>query len=51
MTLWPISMLSRIFDKPSIAVPASQAGGMMLKKSRARPPTSKARCALMIRWM
>ena len=27
MTLWPISMLSRIFDSERAAVPASQAGG------------------------
>ncbi len=27
MTLWPISMLSRIFESESAAVPASHAGG------------------------
>ena len=27
ITLWPISMLSRIFDSESAAVPAIQAGG------------------------
>src|ERR1700722_4521431 len=51
MMLWPISMLSRIFEIPSIAVPASQAGGKMPANSRARPPTSSARCVLMTRRM
>ena len=35
MTLWPISMLSRIFDSESAAVPASQAGGRKPTKSSA----------------
>src|SRR3984885_10092669 len=51
MMLWPISMLSRIFEIPSIAVPASQAGGKMPANSSARPPTSSARCVLMTRRM
>src|SRR6185295_17183937 len=51
MTLWPISMLSRIFDPASITVPASQAGGRTPANNRARPPTSSARWALITRRM
>ncbi len=51
MTLWPISMLSRIFDAASSAVPASQAGGKMPANSSARPVTSMERWALITRRM
>src|SRR4051795_9973612 len=45
MTLWPISMLSRIFDSASAVVPASQAGGRMPSMSSPRPATSRPRWA------
>jgi hypothetical protein len=51
ITLWPISMLSKIFDTASMAVPASQAGGRIPAISSARPPTLNARWALMTRRM
>jgi hypothetical protein len=48
MTLWPISMLSRIFDSESAAVPSSH-DARERRSSSARPPTSSARCALITR--
>jgi hypothetical protein len=47
MTLWPISMLSRIFDTESAATPAIHAGGRKPANSSPRPATSSARWALM----
>ena len=40
MMLWPISMLSKIFDTASSAVPAIHAGGRIPanSKPRRRPP-------------
>ncbi len=35
MTLWPISMLSRIFDSDSAAVPPIQAGGRKPEEQQA----------------
>ena len=43
MTLWPISMFSRILPAASIAVPASQAGGNMLANKVMRPATISRR--------
>ena len=47
ITLWPISMLSRIFDSARAAVPPSQAGGSQPANSSVRPPISSVRWALM----
>ncbi len=41
MTLWPISMFSRILASESTTVPASQAGGNSEGSSSARPPIGK----------
>src|SRR4051812_29227445 len=45
MTLWPISMLSRIFDSANAVVPASQGGGRVPRMSSPRPATSRPRWA------
>ncbi len=44
MTLWPISMFSRIFATDRPAVPISQAGGNSENSSRARLESSSLRC-------
>src|SRR5689334_21668549 len=47
MTLWPISMLSRIFDNASAATPPSQAGGNHPANNSTRPLASEKRCTAM----
>jgi hypothetical protein len=44
MTLWPISMFSRILASASIDVPATQAARLREPKSRMRPVTTSRRC-------
>jgi len=43
MTLWPISMFSRILASESIAVPANQAARLREPNSRIRPDTTSRR--------
>jgi hypothetical protein len=47
MTLWPISMFSRILEMDSPTVPASQAGGNSENSSTARLVSSSLRCTSM----
>ena len=51
MTLWPISMFSRILATDRPAVPTSQAGGNSENSSTARLPSSSLRWTLMTRRM
>ena len=44
MTLWPISMFSRILAIESSVVPASQAGRRREASSSTRPRTTSRRC-------
>ena len=44
MTLWPISMFSRILASESVAVPATHAGRKREPNSSARPSTPSRRC-------
>src|SRR3954453_12915284 len=46
MTLCPSSMFSMILASPSMAVPATQAGGNALANRAARPPTASPRWSL-----
>ena len=46
MTLWPISMFSRILAADSPAVPMNQAGGNSENSSTARLPASRPRWVL-----
>ena len=48
MTLWPISMFSRILATVRPAVPAIQAGGNSENSSTAREPSSSLRCTSII---
>src|SRR3954471_11008272 len=47
MTLCPSSMFSMILARPSIVVPAAQAGGNALANKAARPPAASPRWSLM----
>src|ERR1035441_1747711 len=49
MTLWPISMLSRIFERERAAVPPVHAGGRKPANRGPRPATSRPRWARMRR--
>ena len=49
ITLWPISMFSRILAVPSIAAPASQAGGKKLANRVIRPAAASRRWIVIIR--
>ncbi len=51
MTLWPISMFSRILATPSMAAPATHAGFQRDAKSVTRPATARLRWMVMIRLM
>src|SRR6478752_9312772 len=56
MTLWPISMFSRILASPSRPAPAIQAGTRVFRDCRpasrvTRPAVARPRCTLMIRLM
>ena len=51
MTLWPISMFSRILATPSIAVPATHAGLYLLANRVIRPAVASPRWILIIRLM
>ena len=51
MTLWPISMFSRILPAASMAVPATQAGGKELANRVTRAATMSRRWTAMIRVM
>ncbi len=44
MTLWPISMFSRIFAAERAVVPATQAPRLREARSRTRPSTASRRC-------
>ena len=44
ITLWPISMFSRILASESIVVPAIQAGRWREASRSTRPPTTSRRC-------
>jgi hypothetical protein len=48
MTLWPISMFSRILAIESVAVPATHAGLKREAKSSTRPITASRRCISII---
>jgi hypothetical protein len=44
MTLWPISMFSRILASESSVVPVTQAGGRWAANRHTRPATTSRRC-------
>ena len=48
MTLWPISMFSRILATPSMAAPATHAGFQRDAKSVTRPATARPRWIVMM---
>ncbi len=51
MTLWPISMFSRILATPSIAAPAKNAGLYLLANRVIRPAAASRRWMVIIRLM
>ncbi len=51
MTLWPISMFSRILAIPSMAVPAKKAGLYLLANSVTRPAAARRRWMVISRLM